>query len=173
MAEFCLEAGPGRYNFSPDGYGPAVATASPNFVEVAVPTQPGFEGARSGNAVRDQRFAPVIPFLNQRLAHAKPMAPDGGAPIGAHANLREAGDFARELLRLRTGAALGGDVFAQADGQALFCRHFSPGENDFERPALADDSRQPHGSAVDQRHTPTATIDAEVRPLRHHPEIAP
>jgi hypothetical protein len=91
----------------------------------------------------------------------------------AHANLREAGDLAGELLRLRTGAALGGDVFAQADGQALLGRHFSPGENDLERPALADDSRQPHGSAVNQRHTPTAAIDAEVRPLRHHPKIAP
>src|SRR3989454_8889155 len=152
---------------------PAVATPSPNFAEVAVPTKPGFEAARTGHAVRDQRFAPVVPFLNQRLAHAKPVTPDGGAPIGAHADLREAGDLARELLRLRTGAALGGDIFAQADRQALFCRHFSPRENDLERPALADDSGQPHGSAVDQRHTPTAAIDAEVRPLRHYPEVAP
>src|SRR2546426_12216444 len=140
---------------------PAVATPSPNFAEVAVPTKPGFEAARTGHAVRDQRFAPVVPFLNQRLAHAKPVTPDGGAPIGTHANLREAGDLAGELLRLRTGAALGGDVFAQPDRQALLGGHFSPRENDLERPALADDSRQPHGSAVDQRHTPTATIDAE------------
>src|SRR5262245_30108377 len=150
-----------------------VTTRSPDFVEVAVATEAVLEAARARHTVRDQRFAPVVPFLNQRLAHAEPMALDRGASIGAHANLWEACDLPRQLLRLRAGASLGSDVFAQADIQALLRRHLAPRQNDLQRATLADDSRQPHGSPVDQRHTPTAAIDAEVRALRHHPEIAP
>src|SRR5262249_56975526 len=99
--------------------------------------------------------------LNQRLAHAKPVTPDGGAPIGPHANLREAGDLACQLLRLRTGASLGGDIFAQADRQALLGGHFSPRKNDLARAALADDSRQPPRAPVDPRHTPTTATTTE------------
>src|SRR5215468_8172886 len=83
------------------------STRSPNFVEVAVTTEAVLEAARTCDAVRDERFAPVVPFLNQRLAHAEPVALDGGASIGAHANLREACDLPCQLLRLRPGAPLG------------------------------------------------------------------
>src|SRR5262249_48903576 len=146
---------------------------SPNFVEVAVTTEAVLEAARTCDAVRDERFAPVVPFLNQRLAHAEPVALDGGASIGTHANLREACDLPCELLRLRPGASLRADIFAQADVQALLRRYFPPRQDDLQRATLADDARQPHGSPVDQRDTPTAAVDAEVRAFRHHPEIAP
>src|SRR5262249_52646203 len=149
------------------------STRSPNFVEVAVTTKAVLEAARTCDAVRDERFAPVVPFLNQRLAHAEPVALDGGASIGTHANLREACDLPCQLLRLRPRAPLGGDIFAQADAQALLRGHFPPGQDDLQRATVADDARQPHGSPVDQRDTPTAAVDAEVRPFRHHPEIAP
>src|SRR5262249_52286307 len=91
---------------------------------------------------RDQRFAPVVPLLDQRLAHAEPVTADSGAPIGAHANLREAGDVAGQLLRFLTRAALLREVFAQADLHALLRRHFSAGENDLQRATQADDARQ-------------------------------
>src|SRR5262245_58893706 len=106
---------------------------SPNFVEVAVTTEAVLEAARTCNAVRDERFAPVVPFLNHRLAHAEPVAHDGGASIGAHANLREARDPPCQLLRLRPGAPLGGDIFAQADAQALLRRHFPTRQHQLQR----------------------------------------
>src|SRR5262249_42327084 len=140
-----------------------VTTRSPNFVEVAVATEAVLEAARARHTIRDQRFAPVVPFLDQRLAHAEPVTPDGGAPIGAHANLRKARHPARDPPPLPPRASLGSDVFAQADVQALLRRHLASRQNDLQRATLPDDSRQPHGSSVDQRHTPTAAIDAEVR----------
>ena len=54
-----------------------------------------------------------------------------------------------------------------------FRGYLSPGQNNLERAALADDSRQTHRPAIDQRYAPTAAIDAEVGLFRHHPEVAP
>src|SRR5262245_1709441 len=54
----------------------AVATRSSNLGEVAVPAEASLEAARTGDTVRDQRFTPIIPFLNQRLAHAEPVTAD-------------------------------------------------------------------------------------------------
>src|SRR5262249_4671941 len=119
-----------------------VTTRSPNFVEVAVTTEAVLEAARARHTVRHERFPPVVPFRDHRPAHAEPVTLDGGAPIGAHANLREARDLPRQLLRLRPGAALGSDVFAQADVQALLRRHLAPRQNDLQRTTLADDPRQ-------------------------------
>src|SRR5262249_2786641 len=118
-----------------------VTTRSPNFVEVAVATEAVLEAARARPTAPGQRFAPVVPFLDQHLAPAEPMALDRGASIGAHANLREARDLPRQLLRLCPGAALGSDVFAQADVQALLRRHLASRQDDLQRATLADDSR--------------------------------
>src|SRR5262245_29114245 len=101
------------------------------------------------------------------------MALDGRAPISTHAHLREACDRACQLLRLLPGATLGREVLAQADAQALLRRHLSPGEDDLEGAALADEARQPHRAAVDQGHAPAAAVNAEIGLLRHHPEVAP
>src|SRR6266487_5263279 len=148
------------------------AARSANFREVSVPAEAGLEAARARDAVRNQRFAPVVPFLNQGIAYAEPVAADGGAAIGTHADLGEARDVMSQLLRFLARAALGREIFTQADLQALVRRYFSPRQNDLERAALADDSRQTHGPSVDQWHAPTAAIDAEIRVLRHHAEIA-
>src|SRR5262249_51425256 len=150
-----------------------VTTRSPNSVEVPVTTEAVLEAARARHTVRDERFAPVVPFLDRRLAHPEAVALDGGASIGAPANPREARDLPRPLLPPRAGAPPRSDVFAQAHVQALLRRHLASRQDDLQRTTQPDDPRQPHGSPVDQRHTPTAAIDAEVRALRHHPEIAP
>src|SRR5262245_6191220 len=149
------------------------AFRSSNLGEVAVAAEAGLEAARTGDTVLHERFAPVVPFLNQALAHAEPVTADGGASIGTHADLREARDVMRQLLCFGTRAALRREIFAQADLQALLCRHFAPGQNNLQRATQADDARQAHGTAVDQRHAPTAAIDTEVGVFRHHPEIAP
>ena len=111
-----------------------------------MPAKPVLETARSGDTVFDQRFASVIPFLDKRLAHGKAMALDGGAPVGAHADLWKAGDLLRKFFCLCASASLGSDVFAQTNIQAFFCWYFSPGEDDFQGAALADDTGQPHSS---------------------------
>src|SRR5262245_15382705 len=141
--------------------------------EIAMAPQPALEAAGTRYAIGDQGFAAIVPFLNQRVAHTKPMAFDGRTPVCANAHLREAGNLLRQLLGLRSGAALGGDVFAQANAQTFLSRHFPSREDDLERPPLADDPRQPHGTSVDQRHTPAAAIDAEIGLVGHHPEVAP
>jgi hypothetical protein len=138
-----------------------------------MPTKAAPEAARSRHTIFDKRFAPVVPFLNQRLAYPKPVTFDGGASIGSHAYLREARALLCQLLGLLASSPFGSGALAQANVQTLLRRHFTPRENDLQRAALTDDPRQPHSSPVNQRHTPTATIDAEVRILRHHLEVAP
>src|SRR5262249_28182576 len=103
-----------------------VTTRSPNFVEVAVTTEAVLEAARARHTVRDERFAPVVPFLDQRLAHAEPVTLDGGASIGAPANLPEARDLPRPLLPLRPGSARRPPLGAPYSHKPMF-RHSSAG----------------------------------------------
>src|SRR5215470_17786951 len=131
------------------------------------------EAPRARHAVFDQRLAPVVPFLDQTIAHGKTVALDGGAPVGTDADLRKARDLLGEFFRLRASTTLGGEVFAQANLQTLVRRHFSSRQDDFQSPALAYDAWQAHGSSIDQGHAPATTIDAEIGLLGHHPEIAP
>lgn len=74
---------------------------------------------------------------------------------------------------------LGSYIFAQANVETFFSRHFSSGQNNFQRATLADDTRQTHRSAVDQWHAPATTIDTEVellaitRKSHHNPSSIP
>src|SRR6266550_6755148 len=157
-------------------YGPfnlELGERSADRIEVTVPTEAVLVAARTRNTILDQRFAPVVPFLDQRLAYAKSATLHSGASIGTNTNLREPRNLARHLFRLLAGTTLRSDVFAQANVQALLRRYFSSGEDNLQCAALANDSRQADCPSVNQRHTPTATIDAEVRIFRHHPKIAP
>src|SRR5512143_3505677 len=138
-----------------------------------MPTEPTLEATGADHTLLDQGFAPVVPFLDECLSYTQPVTLEGGASIGTHTDLREARDLPCHLLRLLAGASLKSDVFAQAKVQALLRRHFPSREDNFQGATLANESRQPHGSSVNQRHTPPATIDAEVRLFRHYPEIAP
>jgi hypothetical protein len=66
----------------------AEVVRSSNLLEIAVPSEPIPETSCARHTVRDQCLAPVVPFLNQRLAHAKTVTFDGGASIGAYADER-------------------------------------------------------------------------------------
>ena len=83
-------------------------TGLSEFAEIAMPAEAVAKTARPGHPVAHKRLAPVVPFLNQRLAHAKAMALDRRAAVDAHADLRKTRDLARQLLRLVAGAAAGG-----------------------------------------------------------------
>src|SRR5262249_23918415 len=134
----------------------------PDLREVAVPAKTTGEAARARDAVFDQRLAPVVPLLNQPIAHRKPLALDGGAAVGTDTDLRKARDLLGEFFRLRASTTLGGEVFAQANLQTLVRRHFSSCQDYFQSPALAYDAWQAHGSSIDQGHAPSTAIDAEI-----------
>ena len=74
--------------------------------EVAVAPEAVLEAGRAVDAIEDQRLASVVPFLDQRLAYGQAVALDGGATIGAYANLREPRDVLRQLFGFAAGAAL-------------------------------------------------------------------
>src|SRR5690348_4132033 len=112
--------------------GTASASRSPDLVEVAVAAEAALEAVGTRDTVRDQRFAPVVPLLDQPLADAEPVALDCRAPISTHAHLREACDRPCQLLRFLPGATLGCEVLAQAYAQALLRRHLSPSKDDLE-----------------------------------------
>src|SRR5258707_12862829 len=76
-----------------------------------------------------QGLAPVVPFLNQRLADTQPMALDGRPAVGTNANLRKACDLLCHSLCLRACASLRREVFAQADRHALLGRHLASGKD--------------------------------------------
>src|SRR5437870_3123650 len=80
------------------------------------------EPARARHAVGDQRFAPVVPFLNQALAHGKPVTPDGGAAIRAHAHLRE-----RAMSRANSSAFARAPPLGVRYSHNPICKHSSAG----------------------------------------------
>src|SRR6266436_1541902 len=127
----------------------ASRTALSYLCKIAVPAEATAEAGRACNAVFDQGLAAVVPFLNQSLAYAKPMALDGRPAVGANANLRKARDLLCHCLRLRACSSLRGEVFAQADRQALLGRHLASGKNNFERAALPHNARQSHRTSID------------------------
>src|SRR5215470_14951416 len=69
--------------------------------EVALSAQAILEAGRALDTILDQRFASIVPFLDQSLAHAEAMALERGASIGTDADLRKARDLLRHLFRLR------------------------------------------------------------------------
>src|SRR5437660_699335 len=110
------------------------------FVVTARPTGPIADSsttyiAHSASAIS---LAPVVPFLDQALADGQTMALDGGAPVGANADLRKARDLLRKRLCFGAGSPLRGHVFAQANGHALLGRHFASRQDNLERAALSD-----------------------------------
>ena len=68
------------------------------------------ETGRSIDAVFDQRLTPVVPLMNERIAHGKSVALDGGAPVCAHADLWKACDFLCEFLCLCARGTFGRHV---------------------------------------------------------------
>ena len=75
--------------------------------EIAVPTKPISETASAGHTVFDKRFAAVVPFLNERLANAKPVTFYCRASVRSHASLRK---NARSLLARFTARAICTDL---------------------------------------------------------------
>jgi hypothetical protein len=67
----------------------------------------------------------------------------------------------------------GNHPVGQAPAQRLGRLDGPAGQDHVQRPALADDARQPHRAAVDQRHAPASAEHPEDRAFRGHPQVAP
>ena len=113
------------------------------------------------------------PFGAQAVHLGQPLLQENRAAVGAHAALRKTCDLVRQRLGGRAASPSRHDTLAQADAKAFIRRDLAAGEDDVERPAPPDDARQPHRTAVDQRHAPAAAVDAHVGALLHHAQIAP
>lgn len=74
------------------------------------------------------------------------------------------------MLARRT---VGNDFFARADAVSLVGGNLAAGEDDLERAPGADETRQTHGAAVEERHAPAAAVDAEISRFFHHADVAP
>ena len=141
--------------------------------KIAVAAQTVLESLGTGDAVVNQRFAAVVPLLDEGVANGQALAPDRRAPVRADAHRREGGDVVRQFLRLRADLAIRHDIFAEADPETLLRGNLATSQDDLERTTLADDAREPHGAAVDQGHTPAPAVNAKVSVFLHHPEVAP
>src|SRR6266536_952259 len=148
-------------------------TDSIDLRKVAVTAKTVLESRGTRRAVLHQRFTAVVPLLDQRITNRQAVAPDGGAPVRADAYRRERGDVVGELFGLGAHSTIRHQILAEPDAQAFIRGNLAAGQNDFERPALADDARKADGSAVDQGDTPAPAVDAEIRVVLHHPEITP
>src|SRR5207244_1318354 len=97
----------------------------------------------------------------------------GRLPVAPDAVRREGGDRARERLGFLARLALRHDPAREADALGLARVHRPAREDQIERAAEADDRRQSHRAAVEQRDAPAAVEDAHDRVLLDHAEVAP
>src|SRR5438093_8301 len=133
-----------------------------------------------------------LTFLGQALALRTDASPDYVRKLAKFveervAELKRAGvkdplkalslaalDITDELFKARDEKTRGaGDVGARLGALGLARVHRPAREDQIERAAEADDRRQSHRAAVDQRQAPAAVEDAHDRILLDHAEIAP
>ena len=96
----------------------------------------------------------------------------GRKPVGLQALLREGGDLPGQgdgFIQCRT---VGHHPVGQADLQGFIGRHRPAGQNHIHGPAVADQSRQTHGAAVDQGHAPAPAEHAERGGRFRHSQVA-
>ena len=99
--------------------------------------------------------------------------PAQAGAVTAHTGLREVRYRRRELARRGERLPRGHHAVGEADGQRFLRIDRAAGEDEVHRAALADQPRQAHRAAVDQRHTPAAAKDTEHRRLVGHAQVAP
>ena len=93
-------------------------------------------------------------------------------PVGQQAGLREAGDLPGHGHGGGQCLAIVHQPVGQAQGEGLFGIDRPAGEDHVERPAHADEPRQPHRTTIDQRHAPAAAEHAEGGAAGGHAQVA-
>ncbi|MDT4851519.1 hypothetical protein FQZ97_857010 [compost metagenome] len=115
----------------------------------------------------------ALPFLLQGFAQRQIPLGVGALAVGAHRGLREGGELPRKGDGRFARLAGGHHAVGQAHLQRFGGFHRAAGEDQVHRVAHADQARQAHGAAVDQRHAEASAIDAEVGVGFHHAQVAP
>src|SRR4051794_30676422 len=133
----------------------------------------GGEARRAGAALRGDHADRILVFELERLALALAFLQIYRAAVGAQTNLRQPRELLRQILGDAARVPLRREPLAQSDAIALVRRHLAAGQDDVAGAAFADEARQAHRAAVDERHAPAPAIDAHVSALPHHPHVAP
>ncbi len=94
------------------------------------------ESRGTGNTIFDQRFATVVPLLNQAIANREALALDGRAAVRPDAYGRKARNVVGQFLCLCAYFTIRHKIFAEPDSETFLRGNFAAGQNDFERPPL-------------------------------------
>src|SRR5256885_737804 len=145
-----------------------------NASELAVAAGAAGESSGAGDAFAGvERGGAENVFASECGREARAKGFVGRASVAADAVGWEGRDGGGEGLGLGARAAAGHDAVGQADG-GRFTRVDRPaGQDDIERTAEADQRRQAHRAAVDERNAPTAVEDTHDRVLLDDAEVAP
>src|SRR5260221_2044023 len=137
------------------------------------PRAPGEACRALGSLARGNGSESERELVGDRRVERQGPLLDGASSIGAQTAMREARDVRGQRLCLLAGAAPRYDPVGQAPIQRFPGGHGPPGEDHVERARLADDARQAHCAAVDQRHPPPPAQHAEGRIFLRDAQIAP
>ena len=112
-------------------------------------------------------------LVGHRVHLGHPFLLEQGEPVLAQADLGQLRELVGELLGCCSRLTRGYDAVHEADALSLLGVDLTPGEDQVQRPAGADQPGQPDRAAVDERHSPATAEDAEPGVLRRDPEVAP
>src|SRR5439155_3438300 len=131
------------------------AMSGPPRSKSPVPPGAGREarGALAALARVDRHLA-ELELSSQRRLERDALTLVGRAAVAEHAARRERGDLRGQRLCHRARLAPGHDAVGEADSLRFTRIYGATREDQIERAAEADQPRQPHGPAVDQRHAP-------------------
>jgi hypothetical protein len=115
----------------------------------------------------------ALPVLRQRLAQRQVPLRAGAFAVGQQGGLGEGGQLPRQRDGGFAGATPGHDAVGQAHAQGLVGLDLAAGEDQIHGVTHADQARQAHGAAVDERNAEATAEDTKVGVLLHHAHVAP
>ena len=99
--------------------------------------------------------------------------PIAAQPVAAHAELGKFGELVGEFDRSAEGLAGFHQTVCEPHAQRFFSGYRSAGQDEIEGVAVADQTREPNGSTIHERHPPTTAEDPEHGIARGDSQITP
>ncbi len=112
-------------------------------------------------------------LIQRRLLPAEVPLFDRRDPVAAQRRLGKPRQGVGKLARGRKRGTGLAHPIGQPDPLRLLAGNATPRQDQVHRPAVANQTRQPHGAEVHQRHAEAPAIDAEGRIARGDPHVAP
>src|ERR1044072_5258134 len=144
-----------------------------SFIKGAVATSAACESRCPRRCLFPQRSEAVIEFIGERALKSQIKLLISGSAVASEADLRKRGDLLSERFCFLSSSAIWRDSIREPDAQRFSRVNGAACQNKVERAAQSDQSRKPHGPAVNQRYPPAATEYAERRAFFHHAQVAP